>query len=174
MTIITEALARGAVLLGALVFSLAVQAGGEHPQGADAGPADHAEAPTLVYTDYTASTELFVEFPPLVVDRAGIFGSFGRSADLTRGSRWRIFGLILLGYIAMAVIAALFGLLAVGGSAGSVVAGDGGFNISGLIAGVVIDTALAIIAAVGVSVLFVHLREIKDGTRVNEIGDVFS
>jgi RND family efflux transporter MFP subunit len=75
MTIITEALARGAVLLGALVFSLAVQAGGEHPQGADAGPADHAEAPTLVYTDYTASTELFVEFPPLVVDRASTFAA---------------------------------------------------------------------------------------------------
>ncbi|WP_018148944.1 hypothetical protein [Henriciella marina] len=115
-----------------------------------------------------------VVVPALVVDRAGIFGSFGRSADLTRGSRWRIFGLILLGYIAMFVIAALFGLLAVGASAGSVVAGDGGFNASGLIAGVVIDTALAIVAAVGVSVLYVHLREMKDGTRVDAIGDVFS
>lgn len=90
MTINTKALMRGAVLIGALTFSLAAHAGGEHPHGAEAEHADtsdHDEAPTLVYTDYTASTELFVEFPPLVVDRTSTF-----AAHVTRLSDFQPLG----------------------------------------------------------------------------------
>lgn len=34
---------------------------------------DHADEPALVYTDYTDTTELFVEFPPLVVNQPSTF-----------------------------------------------------------------------------------------------------
>lgn len=114
-----------------------------------------------------------VVVPSLVAERAGIFGSFSRSADLTRGSRWKIFALMLLGYVALLLLGMLLGMLAVGVSAGGVIAGDGGVNVTGLLTGVVVDTALSIVAAVAVSVLYVHLREIKDGTHADAIGDVF-
>lgn len=62
--------ARWALLLGTLTLSLCSQAGGGHPHGAGGShdEADgHSDEPALVYTDYSESTELFVEFPPLVV-----------------------------------------------------------------------------------------------------------
>jgi hypothetical protein len=36
---------------------------------------DHDDEPTLVYTNYTDKTELFVEFPPLVVGRSSVFAA---------------------------------------------------------------------------------------------------
>src|SRR3569623_2636638 len=48
-----------------------------------------------------------VSVPSLVIDRRGVFGSFGRSAQLTRGQRWPIFGLLLLYAAASWVISAL-------------------------------------------------------------------
>jgi hypothetical protein len=40
----------------------------------------------------------FVAIPACVVERRGPFSSIGRSADLTRGHRWKIFTLMLLCY----------------------------------------------------------------------------
>ena len=114
-----------------------------------------------------------VVVPALVIDKAGIFGSFGRSADLTRGSRWQIFGLILIGYVILFILGAVLGLLSIGVGAAGVMA-SGGISMPAMLMSVVVDTALAIVGAVGVSVLYVHLRELKDGTRVDHIGDVFS
>ena len=113
-----------------------------------------------------------VVVPSLVIDKAGIFGSFSRSAELTRGSRWRIFGLILIGYVGLFIFTALFRLFAVG--AGGMMAAGGGLNLTSLLLGAVLDTAIAIIGAVAVSVLYVHLRELKEGTRLDTVGDVFS
>src|SRR3954463_7547273 len=45
-----------------------------------------------------------VSVPALVTDRRGIFGSLGRSAQLTRGHRWPIFGLLLLFAVASWII----------------------------------------------------------------------
>lgn len=52
-------------------------ASAEH--GADEAEQAHGDDESLVYTHYTASTELFVEFPPLVAGRASRF-----AAHLTR------------------------------------------------------------------------------------------
>ena len=37
-----------------------------------------------------------VAVPALVVERAGVFAAFSRSAQLTKGARWKIFGLSLV------------------------------------------------------------------------------
>lgn len=73
------------VLLVAMAALLAACGGADggghgHPHdsigGADHGHDAHAEAgPTLVYTHYSAATELFVEFPPLVVGRPSTFAA---------------------------------------------------------------------------------------------------
>lgn len=42
--------------------------------------------------------------PVLVVERTGVFGAFGRSADLTRGRRWPLFGLGFLFFVAIGVV----------------------------------------------------------------------
>lgn len=78
MSIPTRMLAHGALLIGIFTLSLCVQAGGGHPHTANGGHqegGDHADELALTYTDYTEMTELFVEFPPLVVDRASVFAA---------------------------------------------------------------------------------------------------
>lgn len=63
-----------------LVVSLIVTSCGSnddhgHAHGADADHSHDGEAATLVFTDYTESTELFVEFPALVVGRGSTFAA---------------------------------------------------------------------------------------------------
>lgn len=71
MSIITKVVVRAALLLGGLTLSLGASAGGGHPHTAGGEHDDaHAEEPALSYTDYSDATELFVEFPPLVVGQA--------------------------------------------------------------------------------------------------------
>ena len=115
-----------------------------------------------------------VVVPALVAERAGIFGCFSRSAELTSGSRWKIFALILIGYVVMTVIGMILGLLTLSATAVGTIGVDDGLNLSGVLTGVIVNTTLSILWAVAVSVLYVHLREIKDGTRVDAIGDAFS
>jgi hypothetical protein len=49
-------------------------------------------------------TMLFVATPACVVEGRGVFSSMGRSAALTRGHRWKIFGLMLVMYICDAIV----------------------------------------------------------------------
>jgi hypothetical protein len=49
----------------------------------------------------------FVAIPACVVERRGVFASIGRSADLTRGHRWKIFALMLLCSVSQIVAASL-------------------------------------------------------------------
>jgi hypothetical protein len=53
-----------------------------------------------------------VAAPALVIERAGVFGSLGRSRDLVRGNGWNVFGtilLVLLIDIAVNIVAAIIG-----------------------------------------------------------------
>jgi hypothetical protein len=43
-----------------------------------------------------AACVLYVAIPVCVIEKNGVFSSFGRSAALTKGNRWAIFGLLLL------------------------------------------------------------------------------
>src|SRR5438105_308068 len=54
-----------------------------------------------------------VAVPALVVEREGVFAAFSRSAQLTKGARWKIFGLslvLLVIYWLLSLIAGLVGL----------------------------------------------------------------
>lgn len=73
--------------LTALALSIAlfnsVWASGDHDGGHD-DHAGHNDEPALVYTHYSDDAELFVEFPPLVVNQSSTFvAHFTRLADLT-------------------------------------------------------------------------------------------
>src|SRR3546814_14393610 len=49
--------------------------------------------------------------PALVEERTGVFGAFGRSRELTKGARWKVFGLELILLVAMWIVTLVFGLL---------------------------------------------------------------
>lgn len=70
----------------------------------------------LIIPGLIAAIMLSVVIPVTVVERPGIFASIGRSKELTKGYRWRIFGVFLLIYLGIFAVNyaayTIFGLIA--------------------------------------------------------------
>lgn len=122
-----------------------------------------------------------VAVPSLVVERTGVIGAFNRSADLTRGRRWAIFGLMLI-YLVLSWI--------VGMIAGALMFGlGGGLNVHNFTPGVaptftispvtaiftaLLATVLGALSASGVAALYYQLRLTKEGVAPQALLDTFS
>jgi uncharacterized membrane protein len=108
-------------------------------------------------------TMFYVASPICVVERLGPLQSLGRSSDLTKGHRWKIFGLailLVLGLVITSVaIGALLGLLGI-----PTVLGIGTFLWETL--------ARAFMALVAV-VAYHDLRVAKEGVDIDDIAAVF-
>ena len=103
-----------------------------------------------------------VAVPSLVVERVGVFGAFGRSADLTQGHRGAIFILLIVFWILSAVIgAAAAAVVSVAGPVASMI-------VLGLVRG-----AETLIWAAGVASIYSELRAIKEGVGPEALAAVF-
>lgn len=89
--------------------------------------------------------------PVTVLERPGVLGAFGRSRDMVRGNGWNVFGVIVLVFLAVAVIS-----LAAGLAADSL-----GFVGRSLIQWA-LNAVLAPITALSASVLHFELRQRSD------------
>ena len=62
----------------------------------------------LIFPGFMVATMLFVSMPACVVEKLGPFKAMGRSARLTKGHRWKIFGIwlaiLLVGTIAQSML----------------------------------------------------------------------
>ncbi len=105
--------------------------------------------------------------PALVNERRGVFESFARSAELTKGNRWPILGLfVILAIVVWVLQLALGVVLAVGMSAlGTVVA-------SALAS--LVSTVTSTIMSIALAVSYVELRFVKEGTDVDELAKIFA
>ena len=111
-----------------------------------------------------------VAIPVLIEENTGVFGAFRRSADLTRGTRWRILGLFaayvgvfLIVAILSSIFAGIFALpLGLDGTGRAVVAA-----ISGLYTAVI-----TVAASTGAGVLYDELRNRPPRSAVEEIVDI--
>lgn len=115
-----------------------------------------------------------VAVPALVADRTSISGAFRRSADLTRGNRWRIFGLLVLVWIIALVIGAVVGLVTMGATFAS---GDPVALLRSpvqIVGNLVVNTLTAVVSSTGVAVLYVELRRARDGFGAHTLADIFS
>lgn len=85
MTIITKPkrlLCLTPLLLVLALLNPAWAGSGHDHNGGHGGHDDHGDEPSLVYTHYSENAELFVEFPPLVVDQPSTFvAHFTRLSD---------------------------------------------------------------------------------------------
>lgn len=84
--------------------------------------------------------------PVMVLERPGVFATFGRSRELVRGNGWNVFGVILIVFFAVLVVSLLVALLTV--SFGTVA--------HALVLWAV-DAAIAPIAALSASVVYFAL-----------------
>jgi len=116
----------------------------------------------LIFPAFIVMTMLYVATPVCVVERLGPFKSLGRSANLTKGSRWRVFGMIcvvgFIGAIGSGMVEAL--AYAVGPTIAPVVK-------------VIWQGLLGAYSAILVVVTYHDLRVAKEGVDTDQIAAVF-
>jgi len=101
--------------------------------------------------------------PVQVQERRGVFGSMARSRDLTKGSRWALFGLWLILLIAAyAIQYALVGILTAVGSTAAI-------SLDALVTAI-----LYMLTSIAPAVSYVELRRVKAGTSIDELAEIFS
>ncbi|HYI47701.1 MAG TPA: hypothetical protein VEX35_04475 [Allosphingosinicella sp.] len=129
----------------------------------------------LIFPGVMIYCALIVSIPALVEERRGVFGSIGRSRELTRGSRWQVFLLLVLFWIFSSIISAILG--AVTGvtmgisSLGTPVMPDP--ILAGTVSALT-GSLTAVIVAVVLAALYVELREVKEGATPGDLADVFA
>jgi hypothetical protein len=114
-----------------------------------------------------------VVVPVTVEERTGIFGAFSRAADLTRGARWKIFGLfLLLVLIGMGIgIGAVFvSTMTIGLSYQNPVVAT---TATAVVINVIVSTIASALWSALQTSLFVELREWKDGPVGARLGEIF-
>ena len=118
-----------------------------------------------------------VAVPALVADRTTIGGAFGRAAELTRGNRWRIFGLfcvILAMLIGLGLIVGLIGtavvvpLVLAGADPETLAANPVMIPINAIS-----NTLSSLLGSAGVAVLYVELRRAREGVGADWLSKVF-
>src|SRR5262245_28689894 len=117
----------------------------------------------LVIPGIIVAVMLWVAIPAAVVERPGVIESLKRSADLTKGYRWSIFGIVIVIGIILAVIGAILSAVLVAS------VGFTGFNIGLWILNAVFGAFSATAAAVG----YYFLRATKEGVDIDHIAKVF-
>lgn len=111
-----------------------------------------------------------VSAPSYVVEQTGVVGAVRRSAELTRGSRWQIFGLFVLYFVVAIIVQTVLNI--VGRVTGFAVIG--GFPLITLMVIMpLIQVINALIASTGAAVLYVELRRLRDGVGPQGLAAIF-
>lgn len=111
-----------------------------------------------------------VAVPAQVVERTGVFGAFSRSRDLTRGNRWKVFGLMLIFFLLGGLMLLLAGFLGYAFTPDA----DSTMSIPGAVVLAFTQAVSAMIAAVGVAAIYYELRSAKEGVGPEALAAVFA
>lgn len=116
-----------------------------------------------------------VAAPALVDERLGPIEALGRSRYLTRGTRWKVFGLILVLLVMYWLFAALVGLISVMTYGGLDEFAASGSNLSpgDMVINLISSTITSGVGGVIHSSLFVELRDWKDGPQAETLAEIF-
>jgi len=119
----------------------------------------------LLVPGIIAYVHFVVAVPVLVEERKGVFGSLARSSELTKGSRWQIFGLLVLVGIATAVLGWILRMI-------------GGLGAESIIVTAAIQAINSVISwlfsATMVAALYVELRVVREGGSRTELSAIFA
>lgn len=113
-----------------------------------------------------------VASPALVAENIGVIEAFGRSRQLTKGARWRVFGLGLLMLVIFWIISAISGVLFY--ASGGIESAASGGSIPFILFSVVVGTVVTAFTGAVQTNLFLALRDWKDGTRLGALAEVFA
>jgi hypothetical protein len=116
--------------------------------------------------------------PVVVAERLWPIAAVERSRALTRGARWKIFGLLLILMVGYWILSAIVGVVTIQTSGGlrnmAALNRGGGFPLSVLVLGGIVQTITACVWGVVISSLYVELRTWKDGPQSATLAEVFA
>ena len=120
----------------------------------------------LVVPGFMVMCRYMVVLPAEVIERAGVSGALARSRNLTRGYRWRIFGLVL-------IFSVLSGVL---GGVQFLIVRALGSSVPRLALSLLpptVTTITSLVSALGTTAMYLELRRVKEGGTLDEIASVF-
>lgn len=103
-----------------------------------------------------------IAVPVLMVENLGVFEALSRSSALTKGSRWKLLGLIVVFFIFSMIIAIPIGLLSVISPSLSIVSSA------------LLSAVSAAVGAAGIAAVYIELRGAKEGTSSDQLASVFA
>lgn len=110
--------------------------------------------------------------PALVDENRGVFASFGRSRELTRGSRWQIFFTLML--VAIAIYAVIFVLLgAIFGVSMTQIAATMNSTTWGTLVAMPLGWVSGFLISALLASIYVELVSVREGKPVTQLSGVF-
>jgi hypothetical protein len=117
----------------------------------------------LVVPGVIAAVMLWVAIPVAVVERPGVIDSLKRSADLTKGYRWSILGILIVIGIVLVVVTMILSFILLSAA---------GFTVYSI--GVwVLQAVFGAFSATAAAVGYYFLRATKEGIDIADIAKVF-
>jgi hypothetical protein len=116
----------------------------------------------LFFPAFILLSAFFVALPACVVERLGPFQSLGRSRALTKGYRWRIFGIWLVLALVSGIGSNIIGLILA----------PAGTTITVLVS-MVWQASMTAYQAISAAVVYHDLRVAKEGVDIEHIASVF-
>ncbi|MAK61960.1 MAG: hypothetical protein CMK09_13385 [Ponticaulis sp.] len=110
-----------------------------------------------------------VVVPAYVAEDIEMMSAFGRSADLTKGQRLRILGLVVIVMLIGLAVSLVLGLV----SGGSMMDPMARYTFAGAIFSTISQIVMSVLFTIGSAVLYLKLRYLKDGADVGSISSVF-
>jgi hypothetical protein len=115
-----------------------------------------------------------VAVPALVAEKTGVLGAFSRSRSLTKGARWKIFGLLLLLIVLVWLLSGIMGIVMLaGGMMPAAANGTLVFSPLYLLLSGVVNTLVIAFWSTAQASLYVSLRNWKDGPQAQDLADIF-
>lgn len=105
----------------------------------------------------------YVALPACVMEGLGPFDSLSRSGALTKGQRWRVFGIFVVIIVVSMIVGALLQVIAVAIGGG----------IAGIVVNFVWNALYAAYNSVAIAVMYHDLRVLKEGIDIDRIAAVF-
>ncbi len=128
----------------------------------------------LVIPMFIVLVMFWVAIPASVVERPGVIASLSRSASLTKGHRWRIFGIysaiLIVAMVASGMAQTPLALSAAYSGASGL---SSGMYLVSNILGLLVNAFFVALGAVASAVAYHDLRAVKEGFDIDQFASVF-
>ena len=131
----------------------------------------------LIIPGIIVAVMLYVCVPAAVIEKPGVFGALGRSSELTKGHRWSIFAIVLVLWAISWVVQMVMPTGAETTTSVDFESGRTMITATPSIAMIILSTVVSMIlqlwGSCAQAVCYYRLRQVKEGTDIDELAKVF-